>query len=271
MEAITSVQNTLIKEAKKLQLKKHREKTGHFLLEGIRLVEEALNAGKLDRVFFSKTLLESERGLQLYHNIENSKLVKIYDVSNEVLRILAETETPQGIVGVSSRAEYSLADITDMGDGIILTTDGIQDPGNLGTMIRTAWAAGVKAVICLQGTVDPYNGKTVRASMGGIFYIPVLTGIEWDEFLAWARAQGFFLVAAESEGSDSYFRVTYKPKTVLIIGNEGSGLQTVDIDDLDNRVRIPLEAGAESLNAGIACGIILFEIRKQLKNKQPNL
>jgi TrmH family RNA methyltransferase len=219
-------------------------------------------------VFFTNSLLESERGSNLFQALKDcQEKVQVQEVTGEVLRGLAETDTPQGIVGVSRRGNYSLADLEELNECLVLIADGIQDPGNLGTMVRTAWAAGVKALVCLQGTVDPYNGKTIRSSMGGVFHLPIFTGIQWQEFSAWAHDQGFFLVAAELEGSDVYHRVDYKPKTALVIGNEGSGLLTVKGEEVDCRVRIPLQAGAESLNAGIACGIILFEIRKQLTEK----
>lgn len=268
METITSVQNILIKETKKLKLKKFREQTGSFLLEGIRLAEEALRSGTLERVFFTGQLLETERGRLLLKDISNSKSqIQTYEVTGEVLKTLAETETPQGIVGAARKMEYKLEDLKDLKDSIIVTADGISDPGNLGTIIRTAWAAGAAAVVCLQGTADPFNSKTVRSSMGGIFLLPVITDIKWKDLLSWSKEQGYFLTAGELEGSELYYRVNYRPKTMLIIGSEGFGLVSVNGDDLDSRVRIPLKDGAESLNAAVACGIILFEIRKQLNCK----
>lgn len=265
LETITSVQNILIKETKKLKLKKYREQTGLFLLEGIRLAEEALKAGSLEHVFFTGQLLESKRGRILFEAISNDKSqIQIHEVSEEVLKIIAETETPQGIVGTARKRQYSLSDLQDVRESIIITADGISDPGNLGAMIRTAWAAGVTALVCLEGTADPFNSKTVRSSMGGIFHLPVITNIKWDELCTWSKKRGYFLTAGVLEGSELYYEAVYKPKTMLIIGSEASGLVSVNADELDSKVRIPLEDGAESLNAAVACGIILFEIKKQL-------
>lgn len=263
VEIIESRQNALIKERVKLQQKKYRQKTGLFLVEGIRLVEEALAACRLTEVFVDDTLGQTERGGRLLQSLAENAVV-CYHVNREVLRVLAETESPQGIVGVATQVQEKLTALK-LCHGLILILDGIQDPGNLGTIWRTAWAAGVDAIFCLPGTVDPYNGKTVRATMGGIFHVPVFAGaeIEWAIIRQWAKAQGFQLVAGELGASRHHYDISYDEMVALLIGNEAQGLLTVSPAELDELVKIPLAEGAESLNAAVACGILVYEVLRQ--------
>lgn len=263
MEIICSRQNPLIKETIKLQQKKYREETGRFLLEGIRLVEEAVTAGRLEEVFVEESLCSSKRGQELFRSIEKSSL-RYFQVSKEILKALAETESPQGIVGVARQAGTSLADLK-IKNGLILIIDGLQDPGNLGTICRTAWAAGVDALFCLPGTVDSYNGKTIRATMGGIFHVPVVTGVDWNTLREWCKVQGFQLVAGDLRADKRHFDLTYRERIALLIGNEAQGLLTVQPEDVDELVIIPLMDQAESLNASVACGILIYEVIRQRK------
>lgn len=261
VEIICSRQNPLIKETIKLQQKKFREETGKFLLEGIRLVEEAAKADWLAEVFVEESLCSSKRGQVLLESIEKSS-IRCFQVSKEILKALAETESPQGIVGVARQARTSLTDLK-IKSGLILIVDGLQDPGNLGTICRTAWAAGADALFCLPGTVEPYNGKTIRAAMGGIFHVPVVRGVDWDTVREWCKAQGFQLVAGDLRADKRHFDLTYRERTALLIGNEGQGLLSVKSEDVDELVIIPLLDQAESLNASVACGILLYEVIRQ--------
>lgn len=267
MEMIHSVQNTLIKETKKLQQKKYRDEKGCFLVEGVRLVEEGLASSCLTEVFYDDTLLETARGRELLHKIEqhNSqnpvRTLQCHLVSPQVIKALAETETPQGIAAIALKKTLTL-DSLPPGGNLLLIVDGLQDPGNLGTMIRTAWAAGVQAVICLPQTVDPYNGKAVRSTMGGIFHIPIICGPDWPLVSRWCRSRRYQLVAGNLEG-EKYSNVSFSGKAALVIGNEGQGLMSVGYGEVDLNVRIPLLGGAESLNAAVACGILLYEIIRQ--------
>ncbi len=263
MKYITSVNNPLIKNAKKLQKKKYRDMDGSFLVEGTRLVEEAYGANCLKAVFFDESLLDSPRGKELHEKLIESSLEgeSMFQVSSDIIKLLAETESPQGIVAIASKSLVTLTSLA-VKKGIILISDGIQDPGNLGTMIRTAWAAGVTAVICLPGTVDPFNDKTVRSTMGGIFNVPIITGECWSDVKDWCGNKGYQIVAGDLEG-EAYCKPLYEEKVALVIGNEGQGLISVTVKDVDKKVKIPLLEGAESLNAAVACGIILYEILRQ--------
>ena len=298
METITSSHNEWVAEARKLKQKKHREARGLFLAEGIRLSEEAAKASAVEEVFYHEALADTDRGEALL-NALSAKARRFFRVSAKVMDSLAETETPQGIVCVCRRRQTSLQDFRPP-KGLVLAMDGIQDPGNLGTILRTLWAAGGQGLICLRGTTDPYGGKCVRASMGGVFHLPVFTDADWTAVGRWAMAQGYAVVAADAgagresdtgqgggagwedgagqgggagqeagtrqgagtsrEGVD--FRVMAWPeKTLLCIGSEAFGLVSVPAADVAARTYIPLAENAESLNAAVAAGILIFAMK----------
>jgi TrmH family RNA methyltransferase len=271
VEKIISAQNTLIKETKKLQQKKYRDITKKYLVEGIRMVEEGLQYDILESFFYDETIYKTERGSKLLHKIEDyvktQNSASCYEVSATILNGLAETETPQGIVAIARQKITELFSLTqDKETGLILIIDGIQDPGNLGTLLRTAWACGTQAVICLPGTVEPFNNKAVRATMGSIFQVPLIINESWTNIYNWCNKHEYKLVAGDINGETDYSQVLYPPKVALIIGNEGQGLLSVSSDQVDYKVKIPLLNGVESLNASVAGGILLYEI---IKRKAP--
>lgn len=261
---IQSVHNPHIKELKKLKQKKYRDLKQKFLVEGIRLIEEALQTDWLEEVFYEEALLQTPRGQELFLRLETKikEGLKLTPVTSVVLKELAQTESPQGIIAVACKKEWSLSLIQDKVK-LIVIIDGIQDPGNLGTIIRTAWATGVGAVICLPNTVDPYNDKTVRSTMGGIFHVPIILADDWASVRDTCRHGGFQLIAGDLSAKKSYFSVTYADKIALVISNEGRGFQSVAREDVDLNILIPLKNQAESLNAAVACGVILYEIIRQ--------
>ena len=261
MEVIFSRQNPLLKERCKLHQKKYREKTGLFLIEGLRLVEEAVKAGMAKEVFMEESLLHSERGQELVNTLDNKSL-RIFQVNQEIIKALADTESPQGIVGVIEQKKLTLSDVR-VNKGLVLILDGLQDPGNFGSVWRTAWAAGVDAIFCLPGTVEPYNSKIIRATMGGVFHVPIVTDVEWISLRQWCQEEGFELVAGDIRAEESYFTINYAPRVALLIGNEAKGFLTVNIEEVRTRVKIPMQREAESLNAAVACGILVYEIIRQ--------
>jgi len=261
VELISSRQNSLIKERCKLHQKKYREQTGLFLIEGIRLVEEAVKAARVEEVFYEETLLSSERGRDLLKQIEE-KGVRCIQVKKELIKVLADTESPQGLVAVVRQKKETFSGIK-IKNGLIIILDGLQDPGNLGTIWRTAWAAGVDALICLPGTVEPYNDKIVRATMGGIFHVPVITDVEWAKVLQWCQKEDFELVAGDLRAEQSHFSIKYSPRVAILIGNEAQGFLTINLADVNSQVKIPIDQETESLNAAVACGILVYEIMRQ--------
>jgi TrmH family RNA methyltransferase len=165
-------------------------------------------------------------------------------------------------VGVIEQHKLTLSDVK-IKNGLVLILDGLQDPGNLGTIWRTAWAAGVDALFCLPGTVEPYNSKTIRATMGGVFHVPIVTTTEWTSLRQWCQDEGFELVAGDLRAEKSHFAVNYTERVALLIGNEAQGFLTVKLEDVETRVKIPMQNNAESLNAAVASGILVYEIIRQ--------
>ena len=184
--------------------------------------------------------------------------IKIYELKNELFTQLVSTENTQGIIAVVN-INNSIKDIK--GDFYLLC-DKVQDPGNLGTIIRTAHAAGVNAIILTKGTVDIYNDKTIRSTMGSIFYVPIIYDNDLS-FLKNLKDEGFSLVATSLEESKNFFEEDLSGKVILSVGNEGNGISEEIFELADKKVKIPMPGGAESLNVGVATSIILFEKVRQ--------
>lgn len=246
---IASTQNEQIKQLKKLQKAKERKKKKQFLVEGFHLVEEAHQSGwKIERLI-------AETGVEIPDQLEH---LPILEVARHVLKHLSETETPQGLMACVRMEDKPFPESAEK----VLICDGIQDPGNLGTMIRTADAAGFDAVLCGSGTVDPYNGKALRSTQGSLFHIPVLAADLLEE-IPHLQERGFHIWAAALEESVSYDKAGKKDKLGIIVGNEGAGIRD-DVKRLaDTIVKIPIYGQAESLNVSVAAGILMYEAQKQ--------
>lgn len=255
MEFIASVQNPKVKEWAKLHNRKEREKQGCFLVEGVHLVEEALKTGRVERV-----LLQEEKELPGEIKALLSD-VHVVSVSTAVMKKIADTETPQGMAAIVKMEKERLIPQAPF---LLLLLDRIQDPGNLGTLIRTADAAGFHGVALGEGCVDPYNGKAIRASMGSIFHLPVFQ-VDSVQYLHELRDKGsqVTIVGTSLKEAKPYDEISYKDSIVLIIGNEGSGVSPELLSLTDHNAIIPIYGKAESLNAGIAGSILMYEAVRQ--------
>ncbi|MCF0148664.1 MAG: RNA methyltransferase [Clostridium sp.] len=254
---IESKDNNLFKNIKKLKERRFRDKEGLFILEGFRLIEEAIKAKmEIENIIISK---DYEQKFQefLLNNMDLSK--KTYFLANNLFMQVASTENPQGIIAVVKKKNNQK---TLKGD-FYLICDKVQDPGNLGTIIRTAHAAGVNGIILTKGTVDVYNDKTIRSTMGSIFYIPIFYDDENYSIIRELKEDGFSLVATSLAESKNFFEENLKGKTILAVGNEGNGISNELFELADKKVKIPMPGGAESLNVSIATSIILFEKVRQ--------
>ncbi len=254
---IESKDNNLFKNIKKLKERRFRDKEGLFILEGFRLIEEAIKAKmEIENIIISK---DYEQKFQefLLNNIDLNK--KTYLLANYLFMQVASTENPQGIIAVVKKKDNQK---TLKGD-FYLICDKVQDPGNLGTIIRTAHAAGVNGIILTKGTVDIYNDKTIRSTMGSIFYIPIFYDDENYNIIRSLKEEGFSLVATSLAESKNFFEENLKGKTILAVGNEGNGISKELFELADKKVKIPMPGGAESLNVSIATSIILFEKVRQ--------
>lgn len=254
MEKITSLQNQLVKKTAELKQKKYRELTGTFFLEGKRAVEEALEADwQLFAVFCT------EENIAQAENFGGK--APSYEVDEKVMSKIAATESPQGIGAVVKMKDYGPLENLKFEEGTVLVLDGVRDPGNVGTIIRTADAAGVKAVVLLDETVDLYNPKVIRSTMGSLFHIPVYTKVTEEELTKWAKAQEAQIWATSLDGATDLFTEKWPRATVLVMGSEAEGVRRSLQQAADKRIFIPMQGRAESLNVAVATGICLFSKR----------
>lgn len=254
---ITSTQNQKIKLVRSLlSHPKERREAQAFVAEGVRLVEEALAADWPFRfVLFGEKL--SERGEALVANLQ-SRGVETEQVTDPLLNTLSETETSQGVLAVLGHPALSLSP----SPSFVLILDQIRDPGNLGTLLRTAAAAGVQAVFLPPETTDAFAPKVVRAGMGAHFRLPILP-LGWDEIRQ--RTRGLEIYLAEMEGAASCWEADFRRPLALIVGGEAEGASEPARELADRWVYIPMPGGSESLNAAVAGAILLFEIVRQRK------
>jgi TrmH family RNA methyltransferase len=263
VQELTSPQNQYIKQMRSLYIRKGRDKTGLMPVEGSRFAVEALAAAEqgrtsIETVFFETGFDESnphDRDL-----VEAMERVagRVFRCSPSIFKTLINTETPQGIVAAVRRPLFPR--VLPRGQALYLVVDRVQDPGNLGTMIRTAAAAQVDRVLCIKGTVDPFNPKVLRATMGAIFRVPIDFYANPIELIGELRRQECRLIAADVGGQRFHFDVAYTGPTAIIVGNEGQGIDPELLAAADVKVRIPLAPDVESLNAAVACGILLYEV-----------
>lgn len=258
---ITSVSNNLIKLVRSLHYKKGRLQENLFLAEGIHLVQEGLRSGsQIKHFFWTEKLTKTPEGKKLLAAL--SADYQGFEVSEAVLAKVSETENPQGVVAtIAIPPQKSLSDFTDFKLGLII--DGLQDPGNVGAMIRTAWAFGCDGLIFTPGTADPYQGKVVRASMGGVFYQQVCLNQKPQAIFEWASRKGIRIIAGDPKAQRFCFQSNLSDASLILIGNEGRGFNLEWDDYSITKVLIPQPGGAESLNASVSAGILLYEALRQ--------
>lgn len=240
-----------------LSRRKERTATGSFIAEGVRVVEVLLESKvELELALIAPGLQESERGRELIERLQGQTTMRSAD--QRLLASLAGTQTPQGVLVIARKPVHSLGELELESATTILVLDGVQDPGNLGTLVRTTAALGGGAVIVLPGTVDPWNPKSVRASAGALFQIPVIEAGP-DELGHWLRDEGVTLYGAAVDGADLR-GVEPAGRAALVVGNEGAGLSS-DVEGLvDHLISVPIVPEVESLNVAVAAGIILFTL-----------
>jgi RNA methyltransferase, TrmH family len=247
----------LIKETKKLKEKRFRVERNQFLVEGFRFVEEALKSTfQVPYIFLSEEALERWQSFQLNGKLQSNS--KLYIVKEAILRQLSSTETPQGVIAVVNQNNIQL----DIKEGFYVLVDKLQDPGNMGTIIRSAHAAGAAGVITTKGTVDIYNEKTLRSTMGSIFNIPIIEDKDL-RIVDSLKNKGFKLIVSSLEDSKDFYEVDLTENAIIAVGNEGSGISDEVYKLGDIKVKIPMPGNAESLNAGAAASIMMFEAVRQ--------
>lgn len=256
---ITSINNPKIQFIRSLLTqKKARIRENAFVGEGVRLIEESLKHDYLpEMVLYSEAI--SNRGADLIQNFTR-KAVPCFSVDAKIMEQLSATETSQGIVGLFQQQKVKFKQTLEL----LLIVDGVRDPGNLGTLLRTALAANMNGVVAIQGTVDLYSPKVVRAGMGAHFQLPLLS-MEWLEFeerVLGRHPKLTMLATVVSEG-ESIWQVDMRGPIALVIGSEADGVSSHALELCDHRITIPMPGESESLNAGIAGSIVIFEAVRQ--------
>lgn len=266
MERIESASNTKIKLAASLHQRKERERRGEFVAEGVRLAETAVLSGwPLSFCIVAEPALVNDR-VQGILGILREKECPIYVVPPNVYKKASATEAPQGLLLVMKTVQSSLSNLAVAKDSMFVVLDRIQDPGNAGTIIRTADAAGCSGVIAIEGTVDLFSDKAVRSSMGSLFHLPVVVHLEGKKWAAFAKERGISCYAALlDKAATTYFSKDYRKVSAVIFGNEGNGVSG-DILDGAEPIYIPMVGRAESLNVATSAAIVLYEAFRQRYN-----
>lgn len=248
MERITSLKNPKVILWRSLKERKGRRETGCFLAEGRKMVEEALHSA-----FPVEALLVDEKRAAEFDLPQN---VPIYALPENVLAAVCDTKTPQGIAAV---VRISLG--AQLGRRLV-ALDAVQDPGNVGTIIRTADAAGLDGVLLSDQCADVFSPKTLRATMGSIFRMPIQVTDDLPAALLRLREEGCSVISSQLDGEPFYQRSPVGERFCLIIGNEGNGISDAVKATATHRVKLPMRGGAESLNAAIAAGIMMYDLMK---------
>lgn len=256
MQYISSKENAYIKEIKKLNNRKYRDLNNKFIIEGYRFVKEAfVSNASIESILISSNFISKYEDII---SLCEEKNVLIYEIADNIFKELCNTENPQGIMGLINREITSIS----FEDGVYVLLDKLQDPGNVGTIIRTSHAAGVKGIICTKGTVDPYNDKVLRSTMGSIFYIPIVFDNDLTKITA-LKEKKFELLVTSLEDCVDLYDCNLKNNLIIAIGNEGNGISDEIFNLASKRIKIPMPGGAESLNAGVAGSIIIYETLRQ--------
>jgi len=257
----TSESERLLTTIRDLGRRRGRERRGLALAEGVRLLEEALAAGVPVRgAAVSPALEGTPRGSALKIALAD-RGVRLVDVTPAVLATLADTEQPQGIVAVVAPPAWTLEHVPTPAGSTVLVLDAVQDPGNVGAVLRTALGLGAIGLVALKGTAELANPKVLRGSMGAAFRLPAAPA-DPETFLAWAAARGVELLVADADGDPLRRRHRGGTPLAVVLGNEGAGASPALLAAAHRRVAIPLAAGVESLNVAVAAGILLYEVTR---------
>lgn len=260
---ISSTNNAGLKNLSLLLKKaKERQEQGIYVIEGLKMFEEALDAGLLVKAYASESF---------YHNklSENQDYFANFDfdiITDSLFNSVSETKTPQGIMATVKQKKYSLESILETPDAHLLVLEDIRDPGNLGTMIRTAEGAGISGIILNSSCVDVYNPKVIRSTMGSIYRVPLYIAKNFIDVLQEVKKHDINIVAAHLKGIHYDTEGSFGGKCAILIGNEANGLSEEASAFSDTLIKIPMAGKVESLNAAVAAAILMYEAARQRKN-----
>ena len=261
---ITSTSNAQIKELAKLQKKSRlRDEKGIFLVEGPRMTEE-IPAERIEKVYASESFAKKNK--EFLEKLQ----APVELLTDTVFAYVSDTKTPQGILAIVKRLNYTMNDLMQVKNQKaphLVVLDNLQDPGNLGTIFRTAEAAGVTGILLSKDCVDVYNPKVIRSTMGAVFRMPFLYVEDLPEKIKDLQKENIKTYAAHLRGENAYDEEDYTTGCAFLIGNEGNGLRDEVADCADCLIRIPMEGEAESLNAAMAAAVLMFEAGRQRRKK----
>lgn len=255
MKVISSPNNKYIKLASSLKHRKYRNEQGMFLVEGKRAVKEAQARPELVEVIFADINLTNQDT-----NVD-TEIADCYLLDSGLMRQVCSTENPQGIAAIVRKPTWLWEDLVDK-KGLLILLDRIADPGNLGSILRTCWAFGVKGVLMTRGSVDLFSPKVVRSTMGAILNVPVFADIDSLQIDS-LYEQGYKLLCTDINQGEKYYSVPYGGATVITIGSEGQGVSEDLKKGCDRFINIPMKPGVDSLNVASACAIIVAEAWRQ--------
>ena len=264
---ITSPSNPRIKQARALGRRKERDATGLCVVEGIFHVGEALAAAELGRAVVEYVLYAPERLVSAFGRglAERAAAagIPVYETAADVLAAVADKDNPQGILAVARPRRTRLEELDTAACPWLVALVAPQDPGNVGAILRTMDAVGASALLLLDGGVDALHPAAVRAGMGAVFHKPIVSAT-FGDFLSWARAGGYQLIATSARGRDDYRAANFAPPLALLLGSEREGLSAAQIAACDDLVRLPMRGRITSLNLAVAAGVLLYAIHDSL-------
>lgn len=264
---ITSFSNPKVKLIRKLDQKKYRQETGLCFIEGLRTVGEAIQVGSpIESLVTCPELLVSEFGQSLLEDPKVKEIEQI-EVSAEIYRKMAHKDGPQGLGAIVRQQWQAVEEIEVAPDDMWIALDAVSDPGNLGTIMRTADAVGCRGLILLGQSTDPYDPTAIKASMGAVFSL-ILVQTSWESFISWKDAQRMMLIGTSDSAEKDYQAFSYSRPLILLMGSERHGLSTQMALDCDQVVRIPMVGRSDSLNLAVATAVTLYEIFNQFRNSE---
>ncbi len=259
MQTITSKENEFIKHVKKLKDKKYRDIANEYMIEGIKLIAEAIQENVTIKQIILCDDCEKNEAIPKDLMYEIAKHECVY-VAESIFRSLSEVQNPQGVLAIIDKSRQNLT--IDYTQDIIVALDDIQDPGNLGTILRTIDSVGLTQILLSKGTADVYNPKVVRATMGAIFRIKIIECEDLKQTLKEIKKHKFKIVVSSLQTEHTIYDIAYHKK-VIVIGNEANGVEKEIQQMADEKIKIPMFGKTESLNASVATGIILYEYIRQ--------
>lgn len=259
IDYIQSKDNKTIKHIISLQQRKYRQKFGEYTVEGIRAVTDI---GKKE--FLRSILIRESKRSELEPLVQKGFTVSsVYVVQDPIFDKIEHSVNGQGILGIAKKCVNDLHSLI-VKDGLYVALDGVQDPGNLGTIIRTAVAAGAKGIFLLKGTVDPYNEKCVRSTMSALCNIPIFEDVTLSEFYDFIKDNTIKTYVTSLENAKPYHTISYPKRTMIILGNEGNGVSREIIEMCDQTITIPMYGDIESLNVSVAAALCMYKVREQI-------